>query len=48
MVSLIPAAASLFTVLVIAVYNLDAKLMDQIGAELKVRREAAVHSAGTV
>ena len=40
-VSLIPAAASLLTMLVIATYNLDAKLMDQIGAELKVRREAA-------
>jgi len=40
-VSLLPAAASLLTVLVIAIYNLDPKLMDKIGAELKVRREAA-------
>jgi len=40
-VSLLPAAVSILTMLVIAIYNLDPKLMDKIGAELKVRREAA-------
>jgi len=40
-VSLLPAVASVLTAVVITLYNLDAKLMDEIGTELKVRREAS-------
>jgi len=40
-VSLLPAVVSILTMLVIGLYNLDAKFMEKISAELKVRRAAA-------
>jgi Na+/melibiose symporter-like transporter len=46
-VSLLPAAVSILTMLVIGLYNLDAKRMEQIGAELKVRRETAPAAVST-
>jgi GPH family glycoside/pentoside/hexuronide:cation symporter len=44
MVSLIPAAACILTVLAATFYNLDAKFLSRIAEDLKVRREAAAAS----
>ena len=47
-ISLLPAAVSILTTLVMVLYNLNPKLMDEISTELKIRREAEPAPATTI